>query len=130
MKLLLDTQIAIWALIDRRRIGEAARNLIQDEGNQVFVSAVSVWEIAIKYALRKRRGVPPFSGAEALRHFSEAGYELLSITPKHVVAVEALPPLHADPFDRLLIAQALQEPMRLITADLVVARYGDIVLRA
>jgi len=130
VKVLLDTQIAIWALIDQRRIGEAARNLIQDEGSQIFVSAVSVWEIAIKYALRKRRGGPPFSGAEALRYFSEAGYELLSITPRHVVAVEALPPLHADPFDRLLIAQALQEPMRLITADVVVARYGDIALRA
>jgi len=73
VKLLLDTQIAIWALVDRLRIGEAARELIQDGGNQVFVSVASVWEIAIKYALHKRRGAPPFSGAAAIGHFGTAG---------------------------------------------------------
>jgi PIN domain nuclease of toxin-antitoxin system len=129
MKLLLDTQIAIWALVDQGRVGERARNLIQDGTNQVFVSVASVWEIAIKYALQKRRGAPPFSGAEALRYFREAGYELLSITAEHVVAVEALPQLHADPFDRLLVAQALQEPMRLVTADEILARYSDTTIR-
>jgi PIN domain nuclease of toxin-antitoxin system len=130
VKLLLDTQIAIWALVDRLRIGEAARELIQDGGNQVFVSVASVWEIAIKYALHKRRGAPPFSGAAAIGHFGTAGYEFLNITPEHVRATEALPPLHADPFDRLLIAQALREPMRLITADEILARYSDTIIRA
>jgi PIN domain nuclease of toxin-antitoxin system len=130
VKLLLDTQIAIWALIDRRRVGEAARDLIQDEGNQVFVSAVSVWEIAIKYAVHKRRGAPPFSGAEALRYFRRAGYEFLSVTPEHAMATEALPLLHTDPFDRLLVAQALREPMRLVTADAILARYSDTIIRA
>jgi PIN domain nuclease of toxin-antitoxin system len=91
---------------------------------------VSVWEIAIKFALRKRRGAPPFSGADALIHFRAAGYELLNVAPEHAVAVEALLPLHADPFDRMLIAQALYEPMRLITADIALAAYSETIIKA
>jgi PIN domain nuclease of toxin-antitoxin system len=128
VKLLLDTQIAIWALVKRSRLDETVRSLIQDESNEVFVSAASVWEIAIKYALRKRLGAPPFGGAEALGYFREAGYLLLSITPEHATAVERLPLVHADPFDRLLIAQALNEPMRLITADTTMASYSDTII--
>jgi PIN domain nuclease of toxin-antitoxin system len=130
VRLLLDAQIAIWALVDPDRLAKSTRDLIQDQSNDVFVSAVSVWEIAIKFALRKRRGAPPFGGAEALRHFRKAGYGLLSITPDHVANVETLPFLHADPFDRLLVAQALQEPMRLVTADAMMASYSDTILRA
>jgi PIN domain nuclease of toxin-antitoxin system len=126
--LLLDTQIAIWALVKRSRLDETVSRLIQDEGNEVFVSAASVWEIEIKHALRKRRGAPPFGGAEALGYFREAGYSLLSITPEHATAVERLPLVHTDPFDRLLIAQALNEPMRLVTADRVMASYSDTII--
>lgn len=127
--MLLDTQIAIWALAKQSRLNDTVRSLIQDESNEVFVSAVSVWEIAIKHGLRKRHGAPPFSGAEALGYFREAGYSLLSLIPEHVAAVERLPPVHADPFDRLLVAQALHEPMRLITADATMASYSDTIIR-
>ena len=130
MKLLLDTQIAIWALASPDRIKASARDLIADGRNEVFVSVASVWEIAIKFALRKRRGAPPFSGAAALTHFRAAGYALLSIAPEHAAAIETLPTLHADPFDRLLIAQALHEPMRLITADTAMAAYSDTIIKA
>jgi PIN domain nuclease of toxin-antitoxin system len=130
VKLLLDKQIAIWAMVSPERIGAVARNLIADNRNEAFVSVVSVWEIAIKFALRKRRGAPPFSGADALIHFRAAGYELLNVAPEHAVAVEALLPLHADPFDRMLIAQALYEPMRLITADIALAAYSETIIKA
>ena len=128
MRILLDTQVAIWALIDTKRLSAPAVALIGEETNDVFVSAVSVWEIAIKFALRKRTGGPPFSGAVALEAFVAAGYRMLNVTPQHAAAVEALPPLHGDPFDRMLIAQALHEPLRLLTADTTLARYGDMVI--
>lgn len=70
----------------------------------------------------------PISAAEALRYFSAAGYVLLNITPEHAAAVETLPPLHADPFDRLLVAQALTEPLRLLTHDSAVAHYSDSIM--
>ncbi len=128
MKILLDTQIAIWALSEPRRLGDRVRALIADDRNDIHVSAVSVWEIAIKFALAKRRGAPPFSGATALQLFIAAGYRMLSITPEHGAAVDELPPLHADPFDRMLVAQALREPMRLLTADVALAAYSDTII--
>lgn len=130
MRILLDTQIAIWALTDTKRLGERARKLIADEANDVFVSAVSVWEIAIKFALTKRTGAPPFSGAVARDAFRAAGYRLLNVTPEHAAGIDGLPPLHADPFDRMLISQALQEPLRLLTADKTLAGYGAAVIVA
>ncbi|MFN3890996.1 MAG: type II toxin-antitoxin system VapC family toxin [Beijerinckiaceae bacterium] len=130
MNLLLDTHIAIWAMTDRGRISPNALDMIRSPEATVFVSAVSVWEIAIKYALGNRAGAMPFSGHEAMRHFADAGFEMLDITPAHAAAAEDLPPVHADPFDRLLVAQALTEPMRLVTADKTVARYSDIVILA
>lgn len=128
MKLLLDTHVAIWAMTDPARIRPGIVEILQHPEAVVFVSTVSIWEIAIKSALSKRGGAPPFSGKQALHHFSEAGFELLDIKPEHAAAVEDLPPIHADPFDRLLVAQALTEPMRLVTADRTVARYSDIVI--
>jgi PIN domain nuclease of toxin-antitoxin system len=128
LKILLDTQVAIWALTDTKRLSAAAIALIADETNDIFVSAVSVWEIAIKFALGKRIGAPLFSGAVALEAFLAAGYRMLNVTPQHAAAVETLPPLHADPFDRMLIAQALHEPLRLLTADAALVRYSDMVI--
>jgi PIN domain nuclease of toxin-antitoxin system len=94
------------------------------------VSAASVWEIALKHALG--RGGPnamPISGREAVTYFVEAGYALLPISPEHAASVEALPALHADPFDRMLIAQASAEPMRLLTHDAALIGYGEMVLK-
>jgi PIN domain nuclease of toxin-antitoxin system len=126
VRLLLDTHIAIWALTDDPQLSATVRGLIASQDNQVFVSAVTVWEIAIKHALQ-RYGVP-FSGNDALGYFADAGYEWLDVTPAHAAATETLPPLHADPFDRLLIAQAMIEPLRLVTHDATLASYSDTVL--
>jgi PIN domain nuclease of toxin-antitoxin system len=129
VRLLLDTHIALWALVDDQRLPLRARALIADPANTVVVSAASIWEIAVKHALG--RGGPnamPLSGAQALSYCREAGYDLLPITPEHATAVEGLPPVHADPFDRVLIAQALAETLRLLTHDDALAAYGQMVL--
>ena len=129
MRLLLDTHIALWAVADDERLPPRARDLISDQANDVFVSAASVWEIAIKHALA--RGGPndmPVSGADARRYFQDAGYELVDISPTDAAAVETLPMLHADPFDRLLIAQAVTVPFRLLTHDARVAMYSPSII--
>jgi PIN domain nuclease of toxin-antitoxin system len=71
----------------------------------------------------------PISGAQALAYFRRAGYQLVDVTPEHAAAVEGLPAIHADPFDRLLVAQALHEPMRLVTHDQMVAAYSSSIIR-
>jgi PIN domain nuclease of toxin-antitoxin system len=129
VRLLLDTPIALWALADDDRLSARARALIDDPDNEIVVSAATVWEIAVKHALA--RGGPndmPISGQEALGYFRDAGFELLSISPAHAVAVEALAPLHADPFDRILVAQAMAVPLRLLTHDQRVAAYSDSII--
>jgi PIN domain nuclease of toxin-antitoxin system len=126
MRLLLDTHIALWAIADSPRLPAKARQLILVPENEVFVSAASIWEIAIKHGLG--RGDMPISGQVALDYFRAAGYRLLPVLPEHAAAVENLPLLHADPFDRLLVAQALTEPLHLLTRDETVARYGDTIM--
>ncbi len=129
MRLLVDTHIALWAVVDDPRLPSKAADLIADLANEVFVSAASLWEIAIKRALAG--GGPsdmPISAQEALGYFQAAGYALLDIASAHAVAVETLPILHADPFDRMLVAQALTVPLRLLTRDARVARYSDTVI--
>jgi PIN domain nuclease of toxin-antitoxin system len=126
MRLLLDTHIALWALTDDPRLSPRARALINDPANQVIVSAATVWEIAIKHALG--RDDMPISGDEALDWFRRAGYDLLPISPAHAAAIEHLPEHHRDPFDRLLVAQAITEPLRLLSRDPLVIRYGDAVI--
>ena len=127
MNILLDTHVALWAITDHPRLTPQARDLILSPRATVWISAATVWEIAIKHGLG--RGDMPVSGEEALGYFRSAGYQFLSVEPEHAAAVEALPGHHQDPFDRLLVAQALTEPMRLITHDAMVARYSDTILR-
>lgn len=127
MRLLLDTQIAIWMLNDRRRVPAQIIDTIEEPTHVVHVSAVSIWEIAIKFALGKATA-PPFSGEQAIGHFTRASFRLLPITPEHAAAVGALPLHHGDPFDRLLVAQALTEPLRLVTADKRLTAYSDTVM--
>jgi PIN domain nuclease of toxin-antitoxin system len=129
VRLLLDTHIALWALVDDPRLPATARGLIGDPANDIVVSAATLWEIAIKHALA--RGAPndmPIPAQRALELFRASGYEALDITPPHVLALETLPPLHGDPFDRMLVAQALAEPLRLLTHDARIARYSDTVI--
>lgn len=126
MRLLLDTHIALWAITGSPKLPGQARELILAPSSEIFVSAASVWEIAIKHSLN--RGNMPVSGADAARYFEEAGYTLLPITAEHAAATENLPIHHADPFDRMLIAQSLAEPLRLVTHDSMLAKYGAGVL--
>lgn len=128
MRILLDTHVALWSVINPDRLGGPARSLIESEADTVFVSAASLWEIAIKRALPKRAGRPALSAQEAVRAFLEAGYVNIDITAAHAATVETLPPIHADPFDRMIVAQALSEPLRLVTADKLVARYSDTII--
>lgn len=125
MRLLLDTHIAIWALVAHPRLSGEARELIVARETQVYVSAATIWEIAIKHGLGK--GGMPFSGEDAIRYFREAGYQSLDVKAEHAAMVERLPRIHSDPFDRLLVAQAIAEPMYLLTHDERLAAYGPAV---
>lgn len=126
MNFLLDTHVALWAITDSPRLSARARELILAPRGVVWISAATVWEIAIKHGLG--RGDMPVSGAEAVGYFRAAGYQFLAIEPEHAAAVGTLPPHHQDPFDRLLVAQALTEPMRLLTHDAMLAHYSDTVV--
>jgi len=128
LRLLLDTHTALWAVDTKGLLAPHIVEALTDVRNDVFVSAATIWEIAIKSALRRHTGKVPVSSVEALLKFREAGFHLLDVTPEHAVAVEGLPLLHADPFDRLLVAQALREPMRLVSRDRQILMYSDTFL--
>lgn len=121
MKLLLDTHLLLWAAGQPDRLSKAARDLIDAEGSELTFSTASLWEIVIKRGL----GREDFKvDARLLRRgLLDNGYTELSIASEHVVAIDTLPPLHKDPFDRVLIAQALVEGIILLTTDEVVACY-------
>ncbi|MCK5797464.1 MAG: type II toxin-antitoxin system VapC family toxin [Deltaproteobacteria bacterium] len=119
MNLLLDTHTVIWALADHPTLSAEARKVITCGKNLVFVSAASAWEIAIKKRLGKLKA-PDNYLAELLAH----RFTPLDITSAHALAVEHLPDLHRDPFDRILIAQAKLEKLTLVTRDAQIPRYG------
>jgi len=118
---LLDTHLLLWALAAPARLPPKARRVIRDA--DVYVSAASIWEISIKAALGKLRADPH----EVLAALEPAGFLSLPIAGEHAARVARLPTVHRDPFDRLLVAQALVEPMRLLTDDAVLEGYGEIV---
>lgn len=121
MRLLLDTHLLIWAAMFPDRLSEAARSLVNDPRNELLFSALSIWEVAIKSVLRRESfQVDP---RLLLRGLLENGYTELPITSRQAVNVDALPPLHGDPFDRLLLAQAISESILLLTADAQLAQY-------
>jgi PIN domain nuclease of toxin-antitoxin system len=121
--ILLDTQLLLWAAEGGERLSGKARAVLEAPPGPLFYSPVSVWEVAIKNALGKSGfDVDPFDLAKSL---DRAGYFELAVFTKHAVAVGRLPAIHADPFDRLLVAQARAEGMPLLTADRTLARYGD-----
>ena len=121
MRVLLDTQLLLWSLAGASRLSATARQFIQEA--EVYVSAASIWEIAIKASLGKLAADP----RQVLSALEPTGFLSLPISGKHCACVVDLPPLHRDPFDRLLIAQATTEPMRFLTADASLRDYGDIV---
>ena len=121
MKLLLDTQILLWAAGHPKRLSAAARRLLNDPRNELLFSAGSLWEITIKSTL----GREDFQVEPRLlrRGLLDNGYTELPITSQHAVSIDGLPDLHKDPFDRLLLAQALCEGITLVTSDARLARY-------
>lgn len=128
MKLLLDTHIAVWSVMDDPKLSDLARDHVGDPLNECFVSVVTIWEVAIKFAFGQRRRDPmPFSGTEAQRWFEQAGFAILPVTAAHAAAIDDLPPIHADPFDRMLVAQARSAPMYLLTGDTRLEGYGAFV---
>ena len=121
MRLLLDTHLLIWSSWTPRKVTPAGRDLINNSDNELFFSVANLWEITIKQALGKK----DFQiDARLLRRgLLDNGYNELVITSEHALAVRALPPLHKDPFDRILISQATVESITLLTVDPMVARY-------
>jgi PIN domain nuclease of toxin-antitoxin system len=118
MRLLLDTHVLLWWLANNPRLSVSAREVIADSGNQVFVSAASAWEIAIKKALGKLAAPEDLLGAIAANNF-----EPLVIKIEHTLRLGELPLHHNDPFDRILIAQALYEDLTLLSGDGKIALY-------
>ena len=121
MKLLLDTQLLLGAAGQPERLPAGARTVIDDARNQLMFSAVSLWEVAIKSGL----GRADFRADARLlrRGLLDNGYAELAITGEHAVAIANLPPIHKDPFDRMLVAQSAIEGILLLTADPIVAQY-------
>jgi len=121
MKLLLDTHVLLWAAGRVARLSVEARALIEDPANHLVFSAISILEIAIKFSL----GRADFRTEPAIfrNGLLSNGYEELPMTGSHAIAVASLPPIHKDPFDRILVAQAKFEGMTLLTSDPLVAQY-------
>jgi PIN domain nuclease of toxin-antitoxin system len=123
MDLLLDTQIYFWTLKETHRVPKRANRLIED-ASRVYVSAASIWEMTIKSGLGKLDGEP--------REFEEAieqsGFHALAVTARHAASVHRLGLHHKDPFDRLLVAQAIAEGLQLVTADELLGLYSDQVI--
>lgn len=121
MKLLLDTHLLLWIVDQYERLSAQARRLIIDPDNEVWFSTASIWEVAIKYG----RGRDDFRADPRVlrRGLLDNRYQELPVTGEHAVAVAMLPPLHRDPFDRMLVAQSIVEGITLLTGDPLVAQY-------
>ena len=125
MRLLVDTHLLLWSAAGSRRLPKDARYLLEDGANEVLFSTASLWEIVIKAALRR----PDFKMDVALLRpaLAEMGFSELPVTGAHTERLASLPPIHKDPFDRMLVAQSLAEPLVLLTNDSALAEYGDFV---
>jgi PIN domain nuclease of toxin-antitoxin system len=122
MRLLLDTHVFLWCVKGDRRLTKAARALLAS-ATEIYVSSASIWEAAIKVKLGKLD-----ADVDALvSSISDSGFLELPVTAKHAAAVARLPDVHSDPFDRLLIAQAISEPLRFLTADDALGQYSELV---
>lgn len=124
MRLLLDTHVLLWCMSGDRRLREESAALVRDPANDVYFSAASVWEVAIKAALGKLR----VDTGELLRNLAAEGFSELPVFGRHAAEVAALPAHHRDPFDRLLVAQSRVESLRLLTDDKTLLRYGEQVI--
>lgn len=123
MRLLLDTHILLWWLTDDRRMPAESREIIREGRNQVFISSASAWEIAIKRSLGRLR-----APTDLKAQIRTARFEVLNVTIDHALGVGDLPAHHSDPFDRILVAQALYEGLTMVTLDPEIHRYEVAVL--
>lgn len=125
MKFLLDTHLLLWAAGQPERLSKSARELIENPDNVLYFSAASIWEIAIKSSL----GREDFKADSRLirRGLIDNGYQEIAISSEHAAGVQALPLVHKDPFDRLLIAQSLSEGMPLVTVDPLLSQYPGMI---
>jgi PIN domain nuclease of toxin-antitoxin system len=124
---LVDTHVLIWLAVDSPRLGAAARNLLTDPDNHIFFSAISIFEIAVKERLSKRGFEVEASAIR--RMMIENDFAELTVTGMHAAHVATLPLVHRDPFDRLLVAQAMMEGFTLMTADEKIAQYSGPILK-
>ncbi|MEY3265040.1 MAG: hypothetical protein RL717_2517 [Pseudomonadota bacterium] len=122
MRILLDTHVYLWWLDGAPELSRDAIRMITD-ADEVYVSAVSIWEAAIKCDLGKLS----VDIALLINQIQSNGFQSLAVGMRHAATLSGLPPIHKDPFDRMLIAQALSEPLRLLTADRLLASYSDLV---
>jgi PIN domain nuclease of toxin-antitoxin system len=125
MRLLLDTHVFLWAVANSTHLKAPTRRLI-DSAEAVYVSAASIWEISIKARLGKIEADPD----QLVDAIDASGFVELPVSARHASGVARLEPHHNDPFDRLLVAQALMEPLRLLTADAILLKYSDLVVLA
>ena len=123
MRLLLDTHLLLWAAANSKRLPGEARALLEDSGNDAYYSAASIWEIAIKSSLRRSDFRIDIDALLAV--LPKMGLTELPVGAAHAASVAKLPPIHRDPFDRLLIAQSIAEPLTLLTNDALLTRYWD-----
>lgn len=119
MNLLLDTHVLIWWATDDRALAPECRDMLANPLNTVFYSSIAIWEVAIKHDLGKLPLPPALLNDQS----SSAGLKELPFTAKHAAFIKTLPPIHRDPFDRAMIAQALCEPLILVSQDLTVRKY-------
>ena len=126
MKILLDTHIMVWALCNQGMLPEVARSLMQDAGNELLFSPVSVKEIAHKHAIHPEELT--MSGEMARDGFIRAGYVELPFSAEHAAVADTMPMHHRDPFDRMLLAQAKSEGIKLLSHDKRFPAYGDFVI--
>ena len=122
MRFLLDTHLLLWAVASSKRLPREVRDLLEDSSNDAYFSAASVWEIAIKSRLRRKDFVVDLAALE--KALPVMGLIELPVSAAHAAGVARLPRIHLDPFDRLMVAQSLAEPLTLVTNDVVLERYS------
>jgi PIN domain nuclease of toxin-antitoxin system len=121
VRLLLDTHLLLWAAANSKRLPRTARELLEDETNEVYYSAASIWEIAIKSSLGCKDFRVDLASLQSV--LPDMDFIELPVTAAHAAGITKLPLIHRDPFDRLLIAQSIAEPLTLLTNDSVLGRY-------
>ncbi len=124
-RLLLDTQVVVWTLEDSERLERGLRHLIADAENQAWVSTAAIWELAIK-AGKDHIDLPD----RLLESIAQTGFQTLDIKPDHALGVLELPPIHNDPFDRLMVAQARVERLELVSSDTQIWQYDVDIIQA